>query len=404
MSKDTLIRSLITKIVQEGKVPELRFEDEFYEDYSKLMQKIKSRKSNLPSLEYLEKTYGFEREETDQNVDDLIEQINKIYFRESAVKALGKFKQDALKNDDYLSVLSDLQKNFTSIRGALTKTFVCDVTNDVDAVMDERKRDRERGSLINLGFETYDIVSGTKTGDLVFVCGPTGRGKTTTMLKSLDNSIKNGYDSLFFSLEMSLVEVTNRLIAMQGKYTYTDLKYDKIGDKEYREEVEKLKKTPAKIITRSNEGRIDLATVERYIQEYGPKIVYIDYLTLLDDVSFNWDASPSPTKELKRMAGCYHCVIVVGLQADTATMGNDDIPDIVNIRGNKGWAFDCNTFIGVTSIRQKNDEADKDHTIWLKMIYKVGKHRDGKCPAFAYKVAPDKGEWYDITDEYEFDL
>jgi replicative DNA helicase len=267
--------------------------------------------------------------------------------------------------------------------------------------MIELEKEKARGGIIETGFEVIDKVVGAKAGDVLLLVMPTKRGKTQSMLRMQKHAIDHEIPSIYFSLEMSLIEMTNRIIASYGKYKFNDLKFFRVKPEEYKAELERVKKTPTHIVTRANESRIDLATIEKYIQEHKPRVVFIDYLMLIDGCDFNWSADVRPMAELKKIAQQNRCLIVVSQQADTQTMSGDDIPELTNVRGDKSISYDCNIFVGGTSTRMVNDENDPEDMVKLKFKYAVRASRDGKCPHFAYRVIPETGEWTDISEEID---
>lgn len=91
--KKNLLRALITKICIDKKLPEIRFEGWFVDDHRQILDKLKDRKSDLPSVEYLEKTYKFKPFDTELTLTDIHELLNEIYTKEKFFRLIKDAKE-----------------------------------------------------------------------------------------------------------------------------------------------------------------------------------------------------------------------------------------------------------------------------------------------------------------------
>jgi replicative DNA helicase len=66
---------------------------------------------------------------------------------------------------------------------------------------------------IHTGFKMIDDRGGFETGDLVVIGGATSIGKTTLAINILVNSAKTGIPSMFFSLEMTIQQISARIVS-----------------------------------------------------------------------------------------------------------------------------------------------------------------------------------------------
>lgn len=390
-----LVRALITKILTDRQLPNVSYATTFYGDYQRLMAKIIDRKKDLPSLEYVVKTYTFEALETELTVTDIIEELDRYYLEEGVAETVQTLIVDAkARSIPIQDMLDKVQQGFATIRRAVTKAYDVDLSSDSDKIVEEYIKVSEGGSFIKTGFKQFDNVVCPKTGNLMLLCAPTKGGKTTSGVKMLTNLMEQGIPTMYFSLEMGLIEIVNRIITNTSEYTFRQLHFGKVSPEDYKKEVEKVK-TKTHIITRQNESRIDIPTIERYIAEHHPKVVFVDYLSLIDGANMAWDAAVSPPAELKRIALQYDCFVVLMAQADTETMKNEEVPKMTNLRGNKGHAFDCDIFLGVRGLPYfQNDGDDR-----FRYMFEVSGSRNGGMPSWDYKVYPNRGSWLDSTDD-----
>lgn len=392
--KDWYIRALITKVCQEGQLPDIKYEEFFLGRYATLFKKLVERKSDLPSVAYLVDKYGFEKEDSEMKLTDIIEELHNFYVQEKFTKIV----QDAVKstrenNGNIIITLDKIAKEFSETRQVVTKAFTVNIAKDVDRITEEYKKSGEQGEPIITGFEKVDQYVRPRAGNLFIVCGGTGGGKTLTMVQMQKAAILSGVPSMYFSLEMGVIEMTNRLLAAMGRFKFSDLHNNYVPIDEYRKAIEDLNKTQAHIITRQSESKIDLLTIERYIIEHKPRVVFIDYVTLIDGADSSWNAEVSITGTLKRIALQNSCLIVCAAQADTETIKSGEIPTMISTRYNKALADDCDIFLGLASQRYAADQ-DK-----MKVNYAIRKSRNGGFPEFSYRVAPNTGNWEDSTGQ-----
>jgi replicative DNA helicase len=357
------------------------------------MKKILDRKSELPALDYIVKKYGLESYETEFTFTDLIEELNGYYVKEKITKIVETAIKDIKNTDgDFLNILDKVNSEFNVARGVITKTSTVEITKDVDRLVEEYVESSKGGQIFKSGFEKLDETVRFRAGQVALVVAFTGMGKTTFMTKWMHNCINFGVPSMFFALEMSSGELTNRLIVLNGDHTFSDLYNGRVSPEDYRKAVEKIT-TQTTIVTRQSESKVDLKTIERLIVENRPKIIFIDYLSLVEE-DLSWNSDVSVTATLKRLAQQYNILIVVAQQASTNdNTGKGDVPEITNIRANRGIAFDMDCVICIASARYETNENA------LKMKIEVKKARNSGMPQMAYRIEQQTGQWSEVSDE-----
>lgn len=395
-TKDYLLRALITKMCQANEYVDLRYDRDFFEDHWVLFKKINDRKSDIPSLQYIKETYKFLPYESEYTLTDLIEKLNQFYYWEKTnivFKNIINARKNGTDTSDAITALDDLNKEFAKIRSAITNSQIIDVANETEKVVEEYKKVKENITLIPTGIGRFDDICCPRLGNFVLLCAATGGGKSLIMTHMQKSANEQGISSLYISLEMTLVEQTNRLLALKGIHSFSDLHNNKVEPEDYAKLIQQLNKSNTHILTRTTETKINLQTIEKYIQELKPKVVFLDYMTLLQDADFSWNSEVSVSAELKRIALQNNLLMISAVQADSASMTNGEVPDLHNVRGNKSFSFDTDIFIGVASERYLT-EPDK-----FKFKFAIRKNRNGVLSEFAYKVKPESGLFQDITEE-----
>ena len=395
--KDKLIRALITKMCETGERTEVRWDKDFLGDNALLLKKISERGRDLPSVKFLEDTYKFKSEKTEYTLTDLMEKINLIYYKDQSaiiLKELIAGRKNGIDASDINDSLDGLYKKFGTLRSILTNAQAVDIANEPDKVADEYRKLKEGLTLVPTGFTEIDENCKFALGSLILFTGVTGAGKSLLMTFMQKVANEKGISSLYISLEMSLIEVATRLVLAKGICNADDLDKNKITPEQYKQYIQQLKDTNTHILTRTTESKINIQTIERYITELKPKVVFLDYMTLLQDADFSWNSEVSVSAELKRLALQYNVLIITAVQADTASMTSGDVPDLHNVRGNKGVSYDANVVIGFASERKLTDPEI------FRFRFSIRKNRNGPILDFAYELNPRNGMLRNITENY----
>ena len=409
--KNELIQALITKVCEEGEVPEINFPLDFYGEFKPLMNKLIERRGEIPSVKFMKESYKFEptTKDTDLTVQDTVDLLSNIFMRENTRKIMVEYLEKAKKNfgsESPSKIIEEIVQKLNETSSVLQSNAAIDVISEADRIAHIYQKRINNKTPIKTGFRVFDDEVAPEGGQLMLFCAPMKRGKTTAMTFMFANAIKNNIPALFVSLEMNEVEMTNKLLSAMGKAKYSDLRKGLIDPSKYKEMCESLGKNRAIILTPSGiRGAIGIRTIEKYIQEHRPKIVFVDYLALLAGVDMNWNASVQPTAEFKRIAQQYDCYIVVALQADPnllkggestgldGILDNDSnlpIPGPYNVRANKNLGADCDHFIGANSRKMESEQSQMEFHMSVEL------NRHGYTPAFKYIVNLDKGEWKEI--------
>jgi replicative DNA helicase len=145
---------------------------------------------------------------------------------------------------------------------------------------------------IPTGFTYYDNFSGgIQRGDLVIIGGETSNGKTTLALNMAKNSARTGTKVGIISYEMTLFQLTARLVAHDQRISSKDIIRGNIDEKEFNlinNNVARLSETEIYLIkpTGTNFNRL-VTDIIRMVEIYGLEMVVIDYLQLVSNPKRN---------------------------------------------------------------------------------------------------------------------
>ena len=141
------------------------------------------------------------------------------------------------------------------------------------------------------GFNALDAVtSGWQPSDLVIIAARPAMGKTAFVLSMARNmAVKHHQAVAIFSLEMSAVQLVNRLIASETELSAEKLKTGRLTDEEWQQLHSRIKALVEAPILVDDTPALSIfelrAKCRRLKQKYGIKVLIIDYLQLMTSAS-----------------------------------------------------------------------------------------------------------------------
>lgn len=223
-------------------------------------------------------------------------------------------------------VTSDVVKKDTRpIKDVLWETF--------DKI-EERIRHGGKIPGVPSGFGRFDrLTSGLKPGQLVIVAGRPSMGKTSFVMNAATNAaIKHGMGVAIFSLEMSEIELTERMLSSEGKIDSQKLR---IGDLRGADH-DRLTKAgalvaDAPIFINDSAGMTPMeikANLRRLMTEHKIDLAIVDYLQLMgcgdNRIGSRVQEVTKISRDLKVMARDLNIPVIAVSQLNRAPEGRDD--------------------------------------------------------------------------------
>ena len=156
--------------------------------------------------------------------------------------------------------------------------------------LDEMEAISSRGgglSGVPTGFADLDeLTNGLHPGQMVIVAARPGMGKSTLALDlARSASIKNGLTSCIFSLEMSQIEITMRLLSAEASIPLGHIRGGRMSDDDWSRVASKMgqvSEAPLYIDDSPNLTMMEIrAKARRLKQKHDLKLVVIDYIQLM---------------------------------------------------------------------------------------------------------------------------
>ncbi len=152
----------------------------------------------------------------------------------------------------------------------------------------QEKKDKKDGLTgVPSGFTALDrMTSGWQPSDLVIIAARPGMGKTAFVVSALRNAAIDFQTPVaIFSLEMSSVQLVNRMISAEAELESEKIKRGDLADYEWEQimhKTDKLSQAPIFIDDTPALTILELrAKSRRLVAQHGVKLIIIDYLQLM---------------------------------------------------------------------------------------------------------------------------
>ena len=233
---------------------------------------------------------------------------------------------------------SHIRKNYDKMSSLLTKAI---------SQIEERKNKKDGLTGVPSGFTALDrITSGWQPSDLVIIAARPGMGKTAFVVSAMRNAaIDHGQGVAIFSLEMSSVQLVNRLISAEAELESEKLKRGEMADYEWEQllhKTSKLSEAPIFIDDTPGLSILELrAKARRLAQQHDIKLLIIDYLQLMSGGDANKNSGGNREQEiasisraLKGIAKELNIPVIALSQLSRAveTRGGDKKPQLSDLR------------------------------------------------------------------------
>ena len=192
---------------------------------------------------------------------------------------------------DVLDVLQEAESKLFELSNNNAKKDFTQVSPVVDEALKkiEEASNRKSGlSGLASGFDKIDkITSGWQNSDLIIIAARPAMGKTAFVLSMAVNmAVRNDQPVAMFSLEMSNLQLVNRLISNVCELEGSKIKSGHLSNIEFAQLVNntmQLKSAPLYIDDTPSLSVFELRTkARRLVREHGVKIIIIDYLQLMN--------------------------------------------------------------------------------------------------------------------------
>lgn len=262
------------------------------------------------------------------------------------------------------------------------------------------------------GFTDLDrITAGWQKSDLVVIAARPGMGKTAFALTMARNAAMAGKPVVVFSLEMSAVQLTTRLISSEAEITSNKLKRGDLAEHEWTQLNERIKSLIEAPIFIDDTPALSIfelrAKCRRLKEQHKIELIVVDYIQLMrgGDGSGNREQEISAiSRSLKALAKELNVPILIlsQLNRSVETRGGSKKPQLSDLRESGAIEQDADMVIfiyrpeyyDITEDEHGNDMTGKGEII-------IAKHRNGALDSVTLRFI---GQYTKFVDDVPFDL
>ena len=252
--------------------------------------------------------------------------------------------------------------------------------------LDEMEAIESRGaglSGVPTGFaDLDDLTNGLHPGQLIIVAARPGIGKSTLALDlARSASIKNGLSSVIFSLEMSQIEITMRLLSAEAGVPLSHIRGGRMNDQDWNRGSAKMgqvSEAPMFIDDSPNMTMMEIrAKARRLKQRHDLRLIVIDYIQLMTSgkkVESRQVEVSEFSRQLKLLAKELDVPVIALSQLNRGPeQRNDKRPMLADLRESGSLEQDADLVI----LLNRPDLYDKDSERAGEADFDVAKHRNG---------------------------
>lgn len=273
--------------------------------------------------------------------------VQKYIQRELIRVSSGIIKDSYEDTKEVFELLDDAEKSLYDITDQNLNTAyekLGGLAAKVQKEIEEMSMKEEGLTGISTGFEELDsILSGWQPSDLVILAARPGMGKTAFALSLARNAALAGHATAIFSLEMSKMQLTQRLLAMDSEINSRNIRNGKLDEYEWKklhQAVERMSEIDVYIDDTPGINIFELrAKCRRMKQNHGIELIIIDYLQLMtsgpNESRGNREQEISSiSRALKGMAKELDVPVITLSQLSRAveTRGGDKRPQLSDLR------------------------------------------------------------------------
>ena len=334
--------------------------------------------------------------------------------RQWLIDKTEKFYQERSLTGAIISGASILEKGGQNtneilklVQDALSVSFDSNLGHDYFANAHDRfdayhiKEDK-----IPTGMETFDRITlgGFSRKSLNCVIAQSGHGKSLYLVSTACNALREGYNALYITLEMSEVRIAERMDANLLDVTIPSL--SRISLKQYTDKVQELdKQKHGRLIikefptsTASVLHFKNLLNELKLKQGFIPDVIFVDYINLMTSSRYkpgqtnSYGMVKAISEELRGLAVETNTAIVTATQTNRSGFNNSDI-EMTEVSDSIGLIFTLDMLFALI----RTEALDQANQVMFKQL--KNRYTDlNQLPTFQMGINRDRMMIYDLND------
>lgn len=223
----------------------------------------------------------------------VIDQLTDNYVSRCLIESLLQSQEMLQKEKSGKAAFDLLEKNMLILKAQITSKDMREIStkNITEEVRlyEDMKAHPERYRGLRIGIDKLDdITGGFRRGELVIVMGATKVGKSIFLLNTQYNTMKQGFNSVYITIEMPLTQVRKRLTSRITGLPYLGIKNVNLSNEDFekmKSDLEAFEKESGHSLIVDVPQNCTAKTIEAKIQSLRKTekvdLVIIDYLLLM---------------------------------------------------------------------------------------------------------------------------
>lgn len=273
-------------------------------------------------------------------------------IKRELIKISSEIQRDAYEDvNDVFELLDRTEQGLFEISESHIRRNYADmrtVLNMAIKELESKKHLKDGLAGVPSGFTQLDrITAGWHKSDLIIIAARPGMGKTAMVLSAIRNAaIDYQYPVALFSLEMSSIQVVNRLISAEAELESDKIKKGTLADHEWQQLIHKTGKLADAPIFIDDTPALSIlelrAKCRRLKSQHNVQLIVVDYLQLMSGEHNRSGAMPgnreqeiaSISRALKNIAKELEVPVIALSQLSRAveTRGGDKRPQLSDLR------------------------------------------------------------------------
>jgi replicative DNA helicase len=323
--------------------------------------------------------------------------ITEQSIKRELIRISGEIQKDAFEDTtDVFELLDKMEQSLFEISEKNIRKNYSDmrsIMREAIAELEVRKNQKDGLTGVPSGFTALDrVTSGWQKSDLVIIAARPAMGKTAFVLSVLRNAaVDHNRPVAIFSLEMSSVQLVNRLISAEAELDSEKIKKGTLADHEWAQLIHKTAKLSKASLFVDDTPALSIlelrAKCRKLKAQHDIQLVVIDYLQLMSGDSKNGGQGGNREQEiasisraLKKIAKELSIPVIALSQLSRAveTRGGDKRPQLSDLRESGAIEQDADMvmflyrpeYYGITQDEDNNSTAGVGEVI-------IAKHRNG---------------------------
>jgi len=304
--------------------------------------------------------------------------IDKIYKLDKKAKEMPEDVGKFLSQAD--GTITDILEDFVIGKSPHIK----DILRRLIEYKNELKKNPD--VVIKTGFEKIDNLTGGLMPRNVWILGSwTNSGKTFWALQVLLNALKQNKKCLLFSLEMSDIMNTARMLGNISNCSSLEILHGQV-DERIDDSINWMAKQP--LIIYDNKMTLDeiRKTSRKHSLLDGIDFIIIDYVQNIQDDSSEYETMSKAAIATNTIAQENNVAVLIISQISQSEAMRSKKDGIITMKGSGGLMASPDVGLYLERLRDETDEIVPD-----RMICRIAKNRHGGLGKVFLKISPEKG-------------